>query len=193
MRDGKLDLTDAAFLPDGDLIVLERHFDFKTGLDIRIRRFPVSAIRPGATVDGTVLFKADLSEQIDNMEGMAVRVTESGETMLTLVSDDNQNRLLQRTILLRLRAGSARAARAAAAPRLNENGAPRAPLRDAMRRRKRSGAGFCRCRRLLGDLALQAAGAQGQLAVLGALARNLSSPPRCSTERSACELISGAP
>ena len=100
VRDGKLDLTDAAFLPDGDLIVLERHFDFKTGLDIQIRRFPVSAIRPGATIDGTVLFKADLSEQIDNLEGMAVRVTESGETMLTLVSDDNQNRLLQRTILL---------------------------------------------------------------------------------------------
>ena len=37
--------------------------------------------------------------QIDNMEGLAVRPGENGETLLTIVSDDN-NSLLQRTLLL---------------------------------------------------------------------------------------------
>ncbi len=100
VRSDRFDVSDAAFLPDGDLIVLERRFNFTDGLAVRIRRIPGAAIRPGAIVDGPVLITADMSDQIDNMEGLAVRTDEHGETILTLISDDNGNHFLQRTILL---------------------------------------------------------------------------------------------
>ncbi len=74
VRIGAYDVTDATFLPGGDLLVLERRFDFTDGPGMRIRRVAGATIRPGATVDGRVLIEADLSNQIDNMEGLAVRV-----------------------------------------------------------------------------------------------------------------------
>ena len=43
--------------------------------------------------------EADLTSQIDNMEGLAVWQNAKDETILTLISDDNFGRL-QRTILL---------------------------------------------------------------------------------------------
>ena len=99
-RTEPFDVTDAAFLPDGDLLVLERRFSFTGGFGMRMRRIPAAAIRPGATVDGPVLMTADMGDQIDNMEGLAVRSNDRGQTILTLVSDDNGNTFLQRTILL---------------------------------------------------------------------------------------------
>jgi hypothetical protein len=67
---------------------------------MQIRRIPGASIRPGATIDGTVLMTADMMNQIDNMEGLAVRTGPDGGTLITLISDDNLNHLLQRTILL---------------------------------------------------------------------------------------------
>ena len=100
VRKEPFDVSDAAFLPDGDLLVLERRFTFSDGLGMRIRRISAAAIRPGATVDGPVLVEADMRNQIDNMEGLAIRTDEHGQTILTLVSDDNGSAILQRTILL---------------------------------------------------------------------------------------------
>lgn len=94
------DVTDAAFMSSGDLLILERKVDFPSGLYMRIRLLPGAAIRPGATVDGETLIEADLRDQIDNMEGLAVRDGPAGETLIYVVSDDNQNRL-QRTVLLK--------------------------------------------------------------------------------------------
>ncbi len=99
-RTEPFDVTDAAFLPDGDLLVLERRFSYTGGFGMRMRRIPGAAIRPGATVDGPVLIEAGMGDQIDNMEGLAVRTGDNGETILTLISDDNGNRILQRTLLL---------------------------------------------------------------------------------------------
>ena len=56
---------------------------------IRIRRIPLAGVQPGALVDGPALFEADMGYQIDNMEGLAVHRTAAGETVLTLISDDN--------------------------------------------------------------------------------------------------------
>ena len=50
-------------------------------------------------VDGTPLIVADLAYQIDNMEGIAVHRNAAGETIVTLVSDDNFS-VLQRNLLL---------------------------------------------------------------------------------------------
>jgi hypothetical protein len=66
---------------------------------MRIRRIPLAGIKPDALVDGTSLIEADLAHQIDNMEGIAVHRNAAGETIITLVSDDNFSGL-QRNLLL---------------------------------------------------------------------------------------------
>jgi hypothetical protein len=98
-RTADYDISDAALLPSGDLLVLERKFSWTTGLFVRIRRIALADIEPGALVDGRVLFEADLGYAIDNLEGLSVHRGSNGETVLTLVSDDNFS-ALQRTLLL---------------------------------------------------------------------------------------------
>lgn len=98
-RSDDYDISDAAFLPSGDLLILERRFSFSGGFAMRIRRIAGDAIRPGARVDGASLIEATGSEQIDNFEGLAVHPVAGQRTILTLVSDDNGN-FLQRTLLL---------------------------------------------------------------------------------------------
>ncbi len=39
-----------------------------------------------------------MTKEIDNMEGLAVREQPSGEVLITMISDDNFNHLMQRTI-----------------------------------------------------------------------------------------------
>lgn len=101
-RRDEFDITDAAFLPDGDLLILERRFNFSTGIFMRIRRISAAELRPGRVADGPVLIEADFTDQIDNMEGLSLHRSAAGDTILTLVSDDNRS-ILQRTLLLRFR------------------------------------------------------------------------------------------
>jgi hypothetical protein len=98
-RTDNFDISDAVVLPVGDLLVLERKFSWLSGIGIRIRRIALTSIAPGALVDGASIFHADLGQEVDNMEGIDAHVTEQGETVLTLVSDDNFS-LIQRTLLL---------------------------------------------------------------------------------------------
>ncbi|MEZ5787019.1 MAG: esterase-like activity of phytase family protein [Xanthobacteraceae bacterium] len=93
------DISDATLLPGGDLLVLERRFSWVTGVAIRMRRIALSSIAPGAVVDGPALFFADMGFEVDNMEALGVHRLASGETVLTLLSDDNFSPL-QRTLLL---------------------------------------------------------------------------------------------
>lgn len=99
VRDTGYDVTDATSLPNGDLLILERGVRFPLGIFMRIRRIAEADITAGSTVNGDVLIEADLRHQIDNMEGIAVRTNDAGETIIALVSDDN-NSPLQRTVLL---------------------------------------------------------------------------------------------
>lgn len=98
-RTDDFDISDAVFLPGGDLLVLERRFSFSAGFAMRIRRIAAAKIHVGALLDGPVLIEADDRYEIDNMEGIAVRALPSGESVITLVSDDNHG-FLQRSILL---------------------------------------------------------------------------------------------
>ncbi|MEA2938697.1 MAG: hypothetical protein QOC56_2201 [Alphaproteobacteria bacterium] len=98
-RNAEFDISDAAQLPAGDILILERKFGWTTGLFIRIRRLALADVRPGALVDGKVLFEADLGAAIDNMEGLSVHRAANGEIVLTMISDDNFS-ALQRTLLL---------------------------------------------------------------------------------------------
>ncbi|MGY4574471.1 MULTISPECIES: esterase-like activity of phytase family protein [Bradyrhizobium] len=98
-RSENFDISDAVLLPSGGLLILERKFSWFGGVGIRIRRLALSEIAPGAVVDGPAIFNADLGNEVDNMEGIDAHVTEEGETVLTMVSDDNFS-LIQRNLLL---------------------------------------------------------------------------------------------
>jgi len=101
-RHDRYDATDAAFLPDGDLLLMERRFSLRDLIGLRLRRIDGAQIAPGAVLDGEVLLEADFNYQIDNMEALGVHRGEGGETILTLVSDNNRS-ILQRTLFLRFR------------------------------------------------------------------------------------------
>jgi hypothetical protein len=98
-RNDNFDISDAALVPAGDLLVLERKFSWTSGLFIRLRRIALSDVAPGALVEGRVLFDADLGQEIDNMEGLSVHRSARGEIVLTMISDDNFS-AIQRTLLL---------------------------------------------------------------------------------------------
>ena len=94
--------TAAARLPDGDILLLERHFTPLTGVSARLRRIPGDTVEPGARLQGRLLAALKSPLAVDNLEGLAVRQSEAGETLIYLLSDDNFN-ILQRTLLLHFR------------------------------------------------------------------------------------------
>jgi hypothetical protein len=101
-RTDDFDVSDCAVTPGGKLLVLERRFSWTSGIAMRIRSVPLTAIKPNATVDGAELVTADMGYQIDNMEGLSVHRAPDGALVLTLISDDNFSPL-QRTVLLQFR------------------------------------------------------------------------------------------
>ena len=96
------EITDATFLPDGDLLLLERRFSIATGVGMRLRRIEGASLRPDAVVDGEILFEANYRSQIDNMEGLDAIPEADGSVRLIVVSDDNHS-ILQRSLMLEFR------------------------------------------------------------------------------------------
>ena len=95
------DPSDAAELPDGGLVVINRRFQPPYSFVAKLTVIDRAAIGDGATVRGREI--AALAPPLihDNFEGIAV-TREGGATILWLVSDDNQI-LLQRSLLLKFR------------------------------------------------------------------------------------------
>lgn len=98
-RTDEFDVSDCTVTPRGNFLVLERRFSWMRGIAMRIRSVPLATLKPGALVDGRELIFADMSHQIDNMEGLSVHRAADGSLVLTMVSDDNFSPL-QRTLLL---------------------------------------------------------------------------------------------
>ena len=98
-RSDEFDISDCTITPAGNLLLLERRFSWTRGVALRIRRVPLTMLRPGVLLEGPDLIFADMAYQIDNMEGIAVHRAANGALVLTLVSDDNFSPL-QRTLLL---------------------------------------------------------------------------------------------
>ncbi len=100
-RSKMFDITDVAALADGGLVVLERNFaGMLKGVFMRIRRIDAADIKPGARLDGEVLYETQSGRMVDNMEAIAVHAGADGQTVLTVMSDDNYNPI-QRTLLMR--------------------------------------------------------------------------------------------
>lgn len=109
---GDFDITDTASLDDGTLFVLERRFRWTEGVKMRLRRIAPGDVKPGKTMKGEILLEANLNNQIDNMEGLAATRLENGDVLITMISDDNFNHMLQRTLLLQFSVNDAAHAKA---------------------------------------------------------------------------------
>lgn len=96
-------VTDAAALPDGRVIVLERWFAAPDALLIRLRELTPEML-DGVTriVDPRVIAEFTRDLPIDNFEGLSARTGPNGETLLYMVSDDNFSER-QTTYLYQLR------------------------------------------------------------------------------------------
>lgn len=91
--------TDAAPLPDGRLLILNRSF---TGLRLSAKLVvaDVRGLRPGGDLDVQEVATLAAPLVVDNMEGVAV-TQEQGRTIVWLVSDDDFMRVFRRTLLLK--------------------------------------------------------------------------------------------
>lgn len=89
--------TDCAFLPNGDLLVLERGISLFTFV-VNLRRVPAADVRPGNLMRGELLF-ASQGLEVDNMESLMVHETPGGEMRILMASDNNFNSW-QRTLVL---------------------------------------------------------------------------------------------
>jgi hypothetical protein len=94
--------TDAAILPDGSALVLERRFSLLGGFAAKLMRTAPDALRTareGTVLSGeTMLTLNDAPLPAENWE--AVAVTHFGDqTLVALISDDNES-ILQRSLLL---------------------------------------------------------------------------------------------
>jgi hypothetical protein len=81
--------TDCAFLPNGDLLVLERGTALLSFV-MSLRRIPAADVRPDALMDGEVLLRVSGGD-IDNMEGVAVHAGPDGKPRITIMADNNFN------------------------------------------------------------------------------------------------------
>jgi hypothetical protein len=100
LRHPPYEISDAAMGPSGKhLYILERHyFGLLGGVVIAVREVDARNVKPGATLRGKEIARFTMRENIDNMEGLALRRGADGKAFLYMISDDNYNPL-QRTLL----------------------------------------------------------------------------------------------
>ncbi|MFN4089932.1 MAG: esterase-like activity of phytase family protein [Alphaproteobacteria bacterium] len=93
--------TDALFLPNGDLLVLERAFSILRGFRCRLSRVPAEEVASSEVWEGRFLGRVHPPEPAseDNFEGLALLPPDGDRIRLLAISDDNFSPL-QRTLLL---------------------------------------------------------------------------------------------
>jgi hypothetical protein len=89
--------TDCAFMPNGDLLVLERGIAL-IAFQMRLIRIPAADVKPGAHLKGEQLLES-IGGDIDNMEALAVHAGPDGKPRITIASDNNFNDF-ERNLLL---------------------------------------------------------------------------------------------
>ena len=92
-------ITDLAVLRDGTIVTLERSFGGSVLPGMALRRFSLNDLKNGATIMPEILFSGRQPFYlIDNMEGIAAHQWRN-EERITVISDDNYNRGVQRTVM----------------------------------------------------------------------------------------------
>ncbi|QLC22384.1 esterase-like activity of phytase family protein [Parasphingopyxis sp. CP4] len=91
-------ITDAALLPDGQLLVLNRDFSVVRGVSVIISLVDISQLDSGTILTGDEIARLVPPLTVDNMEAIAIEEVD-GRTIVWIASDDNFNPL-QRTLLM---------------------------------------------------------------------------------------------
>jgi len=90
--------SDMALLPNGDVLVLERGFNFLFGFRARLVLVRQADIKAGTTLSGPAWAVLESPVLNENFEGVAVRKMPDGVIRIFIVSDNNFN-AAQQTIL----------------------------------------------------------------------------------------------
>lgn len=91
--------TDAAVLPNGDVLVLLRKYSAVEGVAVKVMHVEATGISPGAVLAGREILHLTPEGPVDNMEGLDVVTLADDKVRLVMISDDNFNPL-QRTLLM---------------------------------------------------------------------------------------------
>jgi hypothetical protein len=92
-------ITDAALLPDGRMLFLNRRFAWFEGLSAKVGITRLPKLAEGMELSGTAIADLRAPVAVDNMEALSV-TREGGRTIVWIASDDNFNPL-QRTLVLK--------------------------------------------------------------------------------------------
>lgn len=91
--------SDAAALPDGDILVLDRGYSLLAGVRARLVLIKSEDLLSKQPVEGILLGELEPPVGIDNFEALAVRRLPQGTIVAYVISDDNFSPL-QRTLLV---------------------------------------------------------------------------------------------
>ena len=91
--------TDAAALPNGDMLLLLRHYSQIDGVSAKVLLLSAEALNGSETLVGRELAHLADPLSVDNMEALDIEVLPDGSVRLYMMSDDNFNPL-QRTLFL---------------------------------------------------------------------------------------------
>ena len=92
-------ITDAALLPGGGILLLNRRIALFDGFSAKIGLIPAPDLKAGTVLAGQEIAELGRPLTVDNLEALSV-TREGGRTIVWIASDDNLNPL-QRTLLLK--------------------------------------------------------------------------------------------
>lgn len=94
-------ITDAALLPDGKALLLNRRFTPLEGVSAIVSIGDLSEIEPGQSWRSKTIATLKPPMKVDNMEALAV--TQEGEDVIVWIASDDNFNAIQETILMKFR------------------------------------------------------------------------------------------
>ncbi len=91
--------TDAALLPDGRVLILNRRFAW-LHFSAKLIVADVRGLTAGGVIEGQEVATLEAPLTVDNLEGLSV-TRDNGRTLVWIVSDDDFMRVIRRTLLLK--------------------------------------------------------------------------------------------
>lgn len=118
-------ITDAALLPDGRALILNRRFTPLDGISAIVSIADPTKIKPGTVWDATPIVRLKSPIRVDNMEALAV--TTEGEDIIVWIASDDNFSVVQETLLMKFRLLRGKAKRRSSSPEPENEKAEESP------------------------------------------------------------------